>query len=537
MLKAIGRAQPAQAIQSFQTNLSNLKTAEQGRAVQNLKMQDMQQQIDTRQRQEDIAIADEKASLVEHDVGAKLDRFGDRDSPAVQKIYEMWKANGWVNMEGGGLGTINRKRFEQAWNATNDPVFQAQVSQVLLDDLRAQESEILEARKNKPEDEKINLQLQQVQDRINAAVGANDALVKGQEEQRKQEEAERETEGGKPGEGQFTLGTTRFDVEGNVIATVDGKEPKLPKGYYSSGGKLYKENNNGDLELVKENIENKILKTHDGTTGLPKGTVTLDDPNTGDSKVLYNPEKAGGKPKDFKNFVLSDGSIIRSFDNLTYIDKNGETQDLPSDAMEVQTKLSGKELNVLKSQNKAKQILKNDKSIKITNGIYTPVLSTKDKAILGTGPWSNLAALVDAVVGGSGAGKLVGADGLFKDTQASRQMLRLIKQTGKAALLNSSRGATWEQQMIDKLFPDPSTFFTNPRTEANKFNILRDTMLEEKQFNLQALTTAGDAATISKLETSNRQIDKLLLKIGSGETNIPRTDLSAEDEALINKYQ
>jgi len=75
-----------------------------------------------------------------------------------------------------------------------------------------------------------------------------------------------------------------------------------------------------------------------------------------------------------------------------------------------------------------------------------------------------LAAAFDAIAGGMGIDLVLGKEGFFTETQENRQVLRTIKQIGKAALMNSSRGAIWEQQRIDRLFPDPDRFWRNPRT-------------------------------------------------------------------------
>ena len=107
----------------------------------------------------------------------------------------------------------------------------------------------------------------------------------------------------------------------------------------------------------------------------------------------------------------------------------------------------------------------------------------------------------------------------------------MIKQVGKQALMNSARGAIWEQKNIDKLFPDPNTFFTNPVTEANKFKVLREVMIEERAVNNKAIVSAISPKEIDKLRTANTDINRLLSLIGETPSM-----LSAEDEALINKY-
>jgi hypothetical protein len=136
-------------------------------------------------------------------------------------------------------------------------------------------------------------------------------------------------------------------------------------------------------------------------------------------------------------------------------------------------------------------------------------MSAEDAAKIGTGPWANLGAAFDAVAGGLGIDKLFGQEGFFQTKQQARQQLRLIKQLGKSALMNSSRGAIWEQQKIDQLFPNPSTIFTNPVTEAKKFKAVRKQLLVAKKYNNQAINMSNDPKEIRQLQDSNNNINRL----------------------------
>ena len=156
--------------------------------------------------------------------------------------------------------------------------------------------------------------------------------------------------------------------------------------------------------------------------------------------------------------------------------------------------------------------------IEATGGPAAPALTVAPEvaALGGTGPFRKIAAAADAVLGGLGI-----IEDVAPDTQENRQVLRTLRQVGKAALLNSSRGAIWEQKNVNVLFPNPDTFWTNPRTEANKIQVLRDTVATEKNHNNQAILKAVSQKEIDKLRQSNVEIDNLLELIGPGQEAAP----------------
>jgi len=183
---------------------------------------------------------------------------------------------------------------------------------------------------------------------------------------------------------------------------------------------------------------------------------------------------------------------------------------MPPDAMQVKATLDGSDLNMLEAQRKAQ------KNVDSQQSAIDSSADLQKSAELGTGIYSGIAAFIDATAGAVGMDKLIGLKGLFPDTQESRQILRIIKQTSKEAFLNSAKGATWEQKTIDKLFPDPDKLFSNPRTEAKKFIALRKTLLSELQFNNKAIATAIHPEEIKRLSKSNTLIEQTLSLIGRG---------------------
>ena len=220
-------------------------------------------------------------------------------------------------------------------------------------------------------------------------------------------------------------------------------------------------------------------------------------------------KQVGGGGKAAQNFRLPTGEIVLSRDGgKTFTDNTGVTKPLPFGTIKVP---GGASLAEVTSSEQKKQAKDELKSIVKKTGTLTENANRAAKK--GTGPYAKLKAGIDAVVGGLGLDKAFGKNGLFPETTASRQQLRLIKQTGKSALLNSARGATWEQEKIDQLFPDPSTFWANPTTEVGKFSLMRDTLNLEKNFNLKAIETASPKEIVG-LRKSNREIDSVLNLIG-----------------------
>ena len=241
----------------------------------------------------------------------------------------------------------------------------------------------------------------------------------------------------------------------------------------------------------------------------------------------------GDKKKTGKSYQLPDSSIVNSYDGgQTYKAKDGTSPEMPHNAVAIPGGASMTELKISQAKAQADQTTKQLQPTTPETGV-----SAEEAALGGTGPWASLQALTDSIAGGVlGIDKLLGTEGLFPETQENRLMLRNIKQMGKTALMNSSRGAIWEQEKIDKLFPNPDTIWTNPRTEAKKFPIMRKELKKEKEFNNKAIQTSSSMKEIEKYRGSNYEIDKLLSLIG--EKGQSTEDLiSPEDRALINKYK
>ena len=128
----------------------------------------------------------------------------------------------------------------------------------------------------------------------------------------------------------------------------------------------------------------------------------------------------------------------------------------------------------------------------------------------GTGPWSNLKAAVDAVVGG-----VLDIEPLFPDTTDNRKYLRTINQIAKTALVNNPRFPVAEQEIVQGLLPNPDTFFTNPQTEARNVAQLRNVLTTWKeQNNISMASGSLTQKAVGALGDKNAEIERILALIG-----------------------
>jgi hypothetical protein len=242
-------------------------------------------------------------------------------------------------------------------------------------------------------------------------------------------------------------------------------------------------------------------------------------------------EKARDDSRVAQNYLLSDKTMVISTDGgKTYKTPDGSMAPMPHDAVKVSATITGQELAMFRAQAQAEG--------EETPSGNQPRLSDdmQKKAESGTGPYSMLKASIDKLFGGIAINEIFGSEGFFQDTQENRQVLRTIKQLGKAALMNSARGAVWEQERIDELFPDPDKLFVNPKTEAKKFKVIREALLETKYFNNEAIKRGTMPSEVSQLRNSNTEIDRLLALIGGPDHTPAGFSLSPEDQALLDKY-
>jgi len=273
-----------------------------------------------------------------------------------------------------------------------------------------------------------------------------------------------------------------------------------------------------------ETIENGMFGKKDAISGVfyPVRKATQKDIKD----IITGPESPGDKTG--QNWVLTNGSTVISYDGGRTYSSNGKSLSIPSSAIKVP---GGATLNEVRMQDAKAEALADLE-------ISTPgTLSPKENVLSGTGPYKRIASVFEAVAGGFGLDALIGMQGFFPKIADAKQFLRSVKQMGKTALMNSSRGAIWEQQKIDTLFPDPDKTFTNPRIEARKFGNLLEVLNTEKRFNNQAIVSAINPKEVDKYRTSNNEINRLIAFISEPKVSgITNTELSGSDKELVDKY-
>ncbi len=242
----------------------------------------------------------------------------------------------------------------------------------------------------------------------------------------------------------------------------------------------------------------------------PPGAAVV-DPVTGRQIAEPTPFRPPAQ-KAAQNWELSDGTTVISDDGgVTYRGPNNTTIPMPTDAEKTTATRTGEDRRIREAKRQALKARGETPAPPAATGRISP----EEAAVKGTGPGAKFAAGIDALIGGF-TGEMFGERGIFPQTQRSRQILRVIKQLGKAALINSPRFPVAEQKVVDRLFPDPDKFFTNPQTEVGKLEVLRNTLLEQRDFNLKAIDLALSEEEITKLRETIAKMERVLELLGAG---------------------
>ena len=230
-------------------------------------------------------------------------------------------------------------------------------------------------------------------------------------------------------------------------------------------------------------------------------------------------EISAGKPrapKDAQTYILPDGSNVTSFTGgRTYEDpQTGEEIKMPPRAFRVSADVAADVVQRNRQVNEAQAELNTPAAGAAPPPAAPGKISAAEQATrdLGAGLWSNALAGIDAI-----SGAIFDTESRFPATQANRKYLKLVRQLGKPALLNSSRGAIYEQMIIEDLFPDPDAWATGAKIEALKVPLLIQALTEERQANLKRIASDTlSSEEISERRANNTEIDSLLRKLHSG---------------------
>lgn len=136
----------------------------------------------------------------------------------------------------------------------------------------------------------------------------------------------------------------------------------------------------------------------------------------------------------------------------------------------------------------------------------------------GTGPVASIQSGINNVIGPLVAGVP------FEKTARSRAAIRNFNQEAKTALVNNPRFPVAEQEIVQRILPDPDKFFQDPDAARAQLLELRSFLLNKREQNLQSIQ--GGRVTSKEVGDLSNQvaaIDRVLGLMGppEGGTNLP----------------
>lgn len=136
-------------------------------------------------------------------------------------------------------------------------------------------------------------------------------------------------------------------------------------------------------------------------------------------------------------------------------------------------------------------------------------LDIESAAREGTGPFAAIRQGINNTIGAIMTGQP------FPKTDAARTDLRLFAQEAKQALVNNPRFPVAEQQLINRMLPDPNRFLTDPDGEVQRVHQLHRFLSEKRAQNMRILE-AGQITAQQRgdLMDQNASIDRVLGMMG-----------------------
>jgi len=358
---------------------------------------------------------------------------------------------------------------------------------------------------------------------------------------------------------------TKYEiVEGQFVDMSSGKP--VPVMTIPKQG-VFKEYDNKLYELIPGKEPREILKTGIPAPDfydilMPDGSVAPADANTVNGRAVIDLALADGRKitrigttKTYSGQgFLSDVGVITSYDGRTFLDPKTGKQRLLTDVGAVRVsdqmigqykKVQGRSESSLASLAKMDQVLIDNLLVDGNNaltdmspearaefvklngleGLNDAQIALKIKkgvrdayqqARKGTGFWSNIAAGLDAVLGGPLASPEL-SDRLFGDITDARQFTLLTEILGRSALrLQVARPAYGETKELGTLFPNPNTLLSSPKTQANKLVSLGQQLRLEKRALLEIIANpqGTEKTLITKYQNKVNEIGRLQEMLG-----------------------
>lgn len=279
--------------------------------------------------------------------------------------------------------------------------------------------------------------------------------------------------------GGFTLGNTRFDAQGNIIASIEEQQTTT---------------------LTPEQAQKE---------GFPEGAVVQKQPD-GDLKVVYEPSLDSDAQQREVDRLMAQGvpektATLAASGNLqmTRPDPQGNVA-----VVDITTGEPVSTFSLAQTRPATGQEEKEDQG----------PLRLQKQAEAGTGPAAKLKSFWNNVVGPFTGGIP------FEDTARSKQALRQFNQFVIQSLVNNPKAPVAEQTRIQGFLPDPDKIFVDPDESALQIEELEQFITEKKQGYEQSLQSSNlplneRSKLESKLEATNRVLRLMNIPSGDEQTS------------------
>lgn len=253
-----------------------------------------------------------------------------------------------------------------------------------------------------------------------------------------------------------------------------------------------------------------------------------------------NMEKLGTENLNPQAYLLANGEVVTSFDNRTYVAKDGTVKSLQDPNNTGQALGDADVYSIIKKQsiiNYGKERL-NEATKYLDTKIYVgadnkPLPAEQQQALRkleketiqnlfgditeedvrkGTGFFSNLFALANNI-GGTVAPEFFSKT--FASTEEARLALERFNLIAVSALTVNPRLAVYDIQRVERILPKATNLLKNPATEAKKFKELVTTMKAQRSRLLQAIADEDPVAleNIGQTMAKIRELDGVLAMV------------------------
>jgi len=364
------------------------------------------------------------------------------------------------------------------------------------------------------------------------------------------------------------------NVSGEVVYKGPGKNKA-----YTPGSYVYKEGTNELLFKVPDKdrftvVKGQIVKTSENADGtlsskaifgdrtidspklhkiiFPAGTETIVDVNSESGLNAVTSAPSGSKvfeigkaktPDPTPMLLTGSNKIVMSYDGgKSYTDDSGQKVNIaPGTGFAISNTISYDVYKQEKVKAEAKTAFAN-----LTNKNFeafsqgVPKELKKDfqevsKMVLnGTGFYSNVRAglmVIDGFLPDVVQLKQIFGSGT--DTTQARQYLKTVIALGRSALVKNNKFPVREMEFVKELFIDPDTLLNDPQQELTKIKTLRNTLIEQKAFNLSLLAQGRAGKEVDNLIANNNEIDRLVFLLGGYNASSSTVDFDSLSNEVI----